>query len=285
MSYNIIMEKKVRVGLALGSGGLCGVAHVGFLQVLEENGIKVDMVSGISMGAIVGGLYASGVSPKELEEIALKIEKKDILGLNAFKVLKESVFTGKKIENFLNKLVKVKNIEDADIQFYAQAVDLMNGTMHTFDKGSIVDAMRASSAIPGLLSPVYLNDTCYIDGGSIDTVPFKILKDKGADVVIAVNCLNNYKLDKKPKGSLSTFLHSYDVLAEQLWKLNKRLYKDYYDVYCFDNTEGVNPISIDIENIKKLLESGRQSAYKYLDKIKQIIQKKQNNLENSLDLS
>lgn len=265
---------KIKVGLALGGGGLCGIAHIGFLQVLEENNIQIDMISGISMGAIIGGLYASGVSLKELEERAIKIDKKDILGLNAFKILKESLFSGKKIGNYLSSVLKTENIEDAKIKFYAQACDLLSGDMYTFEKGKFVDALRASSAIAGLFSPVFLNDTCYVDGGAIESVPFKVLKEKGADVVIAVNCLNDNKLDKLPSGSIATFMASYNITQNMVWRLSKIVDKKYYNLYCFDNTKGVDPISVKLENVERLIESGRKSAHRYLNRIKKLIEKK-----------
>lgn len=281
--YNKNMEK-VKVGLALGSGGLCGVSHIGFLQVLEENNIKIDMISGISMGAIVGGLYASGYSLKDLEKIALNINKKDIIGINLFKIFKESLVGSKKIENFLNTLAQDKKIEDSKIKFYAQATNLKTGKLHTFEKGSLVEALRATSAMPGIMPPVKKDDTYYVDGGVACTVPFKILNKKGADVIIAVNCLNEYGLDELPKGSINTFMSSYDCTQYLYWKLDKETNKDKYDLYCFDNTKGVNPLSLDSKNIKKLIESGRQSALKYLDEIKEIISKKQEKLDKTLEI-
>ena len=269
--------KKVKLGLALGSGGLCGVSHIGFLQVLEENNIKIDMISGISMGAVVGGLYASGMSLKEMEEVALKINKKDIISINYFKILKESLFDGNKLEKYLKNLVKTENIEDAKIPFLAEATDLKTGKLKIFDKGSFVEALRASSAVPGIFPPIKKDDTFYVDGGVIETVPYKILKEKGADIIIAVNCLNEFKLEVLPKNSIGTFMASYDCTQCMAWKLDKELNKNDYDLYCFDNTEGINPLSLELSSIKKLLESGRQSALRYIDEIKNLIDKKQKN--------
>lgn len=267
--------KKVKVGLALGSGGLCGVSHIGFLQVLEENNIKIDIISGTSMGAIVGGLYASGMSLKEMEEIALNINKKDIIAINYFKILKESLFDGNKLEKYLKNLVKTENIEDAKIPFCAEATDLKTGKLKTFDKGDFVEAMRASSAVPGIFPPLKKDDTFYIDGGVVEVVPYKILKEKGADIIIGVNCLNEFKLDELPKGTIGTVMAAYDCTQCVAWKLDKELNKNEFDLYCFNNTEGINPLSLELASIKTLIESGRQSALKYLDKIKEIISKKQ----------
>ncbi len=267
-------RKKLKIGLALGCGGMCGLAHIGFLKALEENGIKVDMISGISMGAVVGGLYASGLSVKELENFALTLKKNEVIELNAFKIVKESLFSGRKIEKYLNKIVKVQNIEDAKIKFYAQAMDIVTGKLHTFENGSLVEAIRASSAIPGIFSPVYKDGICYVDGGVLESVPFKILKERGADVIIAVNCLNEYKLTEIPKSSIAMLIASFDCLQYTVWKYSKEIFKDYYDIYCSDAVEGVSPLSTDVKIIPHLIEKGKEKSETFMADIKKIIEEK-----------
>ncbi|MGN1208162.1 MAG: patatin-like phospholipase family protein, partial [Christensenellales bacterium] len=152
-------KKDIKIGVALGGGGMCGVAHIGFLQVLEENGIKIDMLSGVSMGAIIGGLYATGWSGKELENLARTLSKSQIIEPNFFKMLKEGLVSGKKIEKFLEKHLKCKNIEESPIKFYAGAADLKTGKIFYFDSGNFTTALRASSAIPGLFPLCQANNT------------------------------------------------------------------------------------------------------------------------------
>lgn len=273
--------KDLKIGVALGGGGLCGIGHIGFLKALEENGIKIDMISGISMGSIIGGLYASGVSIEEMETEITKLTKNDILELNVFKIMKEGIFNSKRIEKTLKEYCKVENIEDAKIKFYTQAVDLLTGELYTFEEGAIVEAMRASSCIPGIFSPVYKNETCYIDGGVIDNVPFNVLKEKGADVIIAVNCLNKYKLKEIPKNTISFLINGFYITQENLINLQKEKYKDNYDIYCYDNLEGVEPFSVDFKKIPEILENGRLCGEKYIKEIKKIIKNKKKNLKNT----
>jgi len=273
--------KKLKVGVALSGGGICGVSHISFLKVLEENGIKIDMISGISMGSVVGGLYASGMPLKDMETIVKSLSKNDILEINVFKMLKEGIFTGKKIEKTLSEYLKTENIEDAKIEFFAQAADLKTGKLHTFERGSFVEAIRASTAIPGVFAPVYKNNTVYVDGGIIDNVPFRILKEKGADVIISVNCLNDYKLNETPNNTISLVASSFFNMIDVIWKNDKEKYKDCYDIYCFDNTENISPFSTNFKDIPKILEAGKKAGEKYIFDIKDIIEKKKKLLKNT----
>ena len=265
---------KPKIGVALGGGGMCGIAHIGFLQGLIENGIEIDMISGISMGAIVGGLYASGMDIYDIEKLAKKIAKKDVIELNYFKMLKEGVVSGKKIERFLTRHLITQNIEDAKIKFMAGACDLKTGKLFYFENGSFATALRASSAIPALIPPVFANGTCYVDGGTCENVPFNILRQKGCDVVIAVDCMDDYQKDTLPKGSINTLAYAMEVMQHELIVLNKKTNKKNYDIYCYDITEGVNHMDTDFKQIPNLIESGKKCAQKYAKKIKKIIEKR-----------
>ncbi|MBE5746378.1 MAG: hypothetical protein E7359_03735 [Clostridiales bacterium] len=273
--------ENIKIGVALSGGGLCGVAHIGFLKALEENGIKIDMISGISMGSIIGGLYASGMTIQEMENSIGKINKSDLFELNIFKLLKESIFTSKKIEKTLKQYLKVENIEDTKIKFYPQAVDILTGKLYTFENGSIVEALRASSCIPGLFPPVKKDNTYYVDGGIVENIPFNILKEKGADVIIAVNCLNGYQTEGLPKNTLGMLMDSFYIMQEELWKLQKEKYKDNYDIYCFNGLDGTKPISADLKKVSNLIENGYIEGKKYIKEIKKIIKNKQKNLKNT----
>lgn len=266
--------KKIKVGVALGGGGLCGVAHIGFLKALEKHKIKIDMISGISMGSIIGGLYASGMTISEMEQKITKITKGDIIELNFFKMLKESIFTGKRIERTLNKYLKVKTFEETKIKFITQALDLKSGKIVTFEKGNLIEAMRASSAIPGLISPVYKDDTIYVDGGVLQNIPYNILKEKGADVVIAVNCLNDYSLKETPKNIFSLLINSFNVMLDDMWKYQKEKYSYNYDIFCNNNTPEVSAIDINLKQIGLLIESGFKAGESYVKQIKEIIKNK-----------
>lgn len=275
------MKKNLKIGLALGGGGVCGFAHIGFMQVLEENGIKPDIISGVSMGAIIGAFYASGYSLKEIEEIAKNLKKNDLFSLNYFKILKEGLASGKKIEKFLDKNLKVKTFEECKVPFYAGATDLKTGKSHYFESGDLIQALRASTAIPGVFPAVKANDTAYVDGGTSENVPFKILRGKGADGVIALDCINLYKKDKLQTSAISSLMSSVEILQYISNCSNLKLNRDKVDVYCIDSTEGATPQSINLKIIPKVIESGRQCALKNLDRIKKMIEKKEKLAENT----
>ncbi len=272
--------QSLNIGVALGGGGMCGFAHIGFLQVLEENGIIPNMVAGVSMGAIVGGFYATGWTPKELERLAKTISKSQIIEPNFFKMIKEGLVSGKKIEKFLEKNLRFKNIEDSTIKFYAGATDLKTGDIYYFESGSFVTALRASSAIPGVFPVKIAGETSYGDGGLVENVPFNILKKKGADVIIAVDCLNPYDKDNIPKNSVNALVYGMEVMQHKLIEFNKKLNRRNYDIYCLDTTEGVSHLDTDFKVIPRLIESGRNCALKNMDKIKEIIKNKQLKLIN-----
>ncbi|MFH0948505.1 MAG: patatin-like phospholipase family protein [Elusimicrobiota bacterium] len=214
--------KKFKVGLALGGGGARGLAHIGVLRVLEKNGIKPDFVAGTSIGAIIGAMYCFGISTDEMEKKVtdfistetykeLKFDKMsspeskniftDIFGqvgsLVANKI-KESVFfhlSGIKMA-FLEKKSLDKMIEfflpdvdfkDLKIPFACVAVDISEGKEVVFQKGPIWEAVSSSISIPGIMPPVKYEGNILVDGGTVQLVPVKVVKDMGCDIAIAVD--------------------------------------------------------------------------------------------------
>ena len=206
-----------KIGLALSGGGARGLAHIGVLKVLDELGIQVDYISGTSMGAVIGGLYAVGYSALEIEDIVLNRFEWDLMQLDT--VARPDYFIGEKrwnnyynitfllSDNFVpslpqgfidgNRFLSIffdhtypyNHIEDFDllpIPFTCVATDLLTGEMVIFDSGSLAEAIRASMSVPSIFAPFSLNDRLLIDGGIKMNLPSSILWDKGADYVIGV---------------------------------------------------------------------------------------------------
>ena len=211
-------EDRPKIGLALAGGGAKGLAHVGVLRVLEELNVPVDYIGGTSMGSIIGGLYASGLSADELEEILLEIDWQDTLQDEtprkdlAFRRKEEQrrylmglelgikksgiVFptglkTGQKLYFMLQSLtLPVADVEDFDelpTPFRAVATDIHTGEAVVLDHGNLATAMRASMAIPTVFTPVVLDDRLLVDGGLSNNVPVDVVRAMGADIVIAVD--------------------------------------------------------------------------------------------------
>lgn len=190
LDYSAFKSKKAThkpvVALVLGSGGARGYAHIGVIEVLEEYGIKPDLIVGTSAGSIVGSIYASGKTAEELRNIALNMQVHDVrefnFGLQGF-------LDGNKVENYVNQQVDNKSLEEMKIPMYVVATELKNGHRVVFNKGSTGQAVRASISIPSMFVPVNIKGNEYVDGGLVSPVPVNIARELGADIVIAVDIL------------------------------------------------------------------------------------------------
>ncbi len=180
---------KSTIGLALSSGGARGTAHIGVLRVLEENGIVPDVVAGTSMGAYIGGAYAAGVS---LDDVEAAWRSTSVLRTvrTLLPTLPWSGWTsGGEIVRTLRQTFGERLIQDLERPFAAVATDLESGMPYVITSGNLVDAVRASLSVPGLFTPVWLDDHLLIDGGVSDPLPLDVVRQMGADVVIAVDVL------------------------------------------------------------------------------------------------
>ncbi|MBI3638610.1 patatin-like phospholipase family protein [Candidatus Wolfebacteria bacterium] len=180
--------KKLKVGLALGGGGAKGLAHIGVIKALEAAGIKIDFISGTSMGSLIGGFYAATGDVRVLEELFLKLKKGDIFPMS--KLLRKrdgNLFRDKSIIELLEADIKGVKIKDCKIPFAAVATDVKNGEDVIIKKGSLTDAIRASSALPVVFAPVSMGGKLLMDGGFSNPVPADVCRDMGAEIVIAVD--------------------------------------------------------------------------------------------------
>lgn len=186
---SVIYRKKV--GLALGSGGWRGLAHLGVIKVLEENNIPIDYICGSSIGALMGGMYAYFGNVDKIIEIVNGIGYRDLLTVLSDPFSRLGLIKGKKIIDYLDGLVKKAKIEDLKIPFIATAVDIVSGETIYLDKGSLASAMRASISIPLVFAPVEMEGRKLMDGGNSTPVPTRRVRMMGADVVIGVNLYGN----------------------------------------------------------------------------------------------
>ncbi|MBC8375987.1 MAG: patatin-like phospholipase family protein [FCB group bacterium] len=182
-------EQDFTVGLALGAGAAKGFAHIGVLDALEKAGIRIDVIAGSSMGAIIGGGYAAGLSVDSLADVALNSDWFDVLNLLDPVFPTRGFIDGQKIHAFLDELYDHKNIEDLAIPFAATTVDILRGDLFVLNEGNLANAARASSSIPIIFNPLTIDDQVLVDGGMIDPVPIDVVRSMGADYIIAVNVL------------------------------------------------------------------------------------------------
>lgn len=178
-------QKRKRVGVALGSGGMRGIAHIGILQVLEEAGIPIDMISGASVGAFFGAAYAAEMDFYALGRFAGWLKKFDVLDVpNPFR---NGLLSGNKFQKLIRLVTDNRTFSQTCVPFWCSAVDLKSGKTEYLHEGPLASAVRASISIPGLLRPISMNGHTYIDGGTVEEIPIDILRENGADVVIGVD--------------------------------------------------------------------------------------------------
>ena len=182
----IKQQKRPVVALVLGSGGARGYAHIGVIEVLEQQGIHPDFIVGTSAGSIVGSIYASGKTAAELHDIALNLKPNDVRDVD---VSLKGFFNGQKVENYINHQVNNTPLQNLKIPMYVVATELKNGEKTVFNYGNTGQAVRASTAIPSMFVPTKIGDTEYVDGGLVSPVPVQVARDLGADIVIAVDIL------------------------------------------------------------------------------------------------
>lgn len=176
-----------QVALVLGSGAARGLTHIGVLKVLEENKIPVHLVTGTSMGAMIGGAFASGLNPAQLEEIACETNWLRVAQILFPKKLQSSaLLDGGRVEDFLLALVGERKIEQLLTPFACIAADIWSGEEIVLESGSLIKAIRASISFPFLFTPLEINGRLLADGGIVNPLPVNTAREMGADIVIAV---------------------------------------------------------------------------------------------------
>ncbi|MDP3918690.1 MAG: patatin-like phospholipase family protein [Nanoarchaeota archaeon] len=193
------MKSRPKIGLALGGGSARGMTYIGIFKVLEKHKIPIDYISGTSIGAIIGALFASGISAKKMEELILSTEWIKLLEPSDFK---KGLITHERITKYLREQLGDKKFEDLEIPLAVTAVDINNGREVIFDSGDVVQAVNASMSIPGLFTPVQIGKHFYVDGGVIDPIPLGVLRRKNIDKIIAVDLsmdLEHYKFANAPE--------------------------------------------------------------------------------------
>ena len=218
LATTISQAERPRIGLVLGGGGARGAAHIGVLRELERHRVPIDAIAGTSMGAIVGGLYASGMSPDELEELVVTLDWVDALSDKALRedlsfrrkqddaqypinlelglrgrelLLPMGVIEGQKLDLILRELtIDVSHISDFDelpIPFRAIATDIERGEAYVMGQGDLARAIRASMSVPGIFAPLRMNDRLLVDGGIVGNLPVDVIRQMDVDIIIAVD--------------------------------------------------------------------------------------------------
>jgi len=212
-----------RIGIALGGGFARGMSHIGVLKVLEEEKIPIDYVAGTSVGAVIGAAFCGGTSAREMAETAGLVRFKDFA---RWTISRFALCSNDRMQGFLERLLKVRTFEELRIPLAVAATDLTNGRGEVFKSGSLIDAVRASCAYPGMFLPVNLNGKLYVDGLLGYPVPAKPLREMGAERVISVHLRANWVSSKGPR-------HVFDVIGQCFSIAQERMsafWKQYTDL-------------------------------------------------------
>lgn len=282
-----------KFGLALGGGGARGLAHIGVLKVLEKENIKVDVIIGCSMGTLIGGMYAYLGNAKEVEEFIYETvihpkflelgidklsesEKPDKNYFDQFfdyldkryqvlKSLNHLSYFDEETTNEMYNLIPDVKIESLKIKFSAIATDLISGEEINFTKGSLREAIKASSAIPGIFPPVKYQNYFLIDGSASQSVPAGRVREFGADRVLAVDVMRPIKTVKQPQNVIDILYRAEDITSHHLSILRLRE----ADLIIRPKVKHLS--WADFEKINEIIYSGEKAAIENIVSIKKLV--------------
>ncbi|KKR42879.1 MAG: hypothetical protein UU51_C0004G0004 [Microgenomates group bacterium GW2011_GWC1_41_20] len=267
--------KRKTIGLALGSGGWRGLAHFGVIKEFERQGIPIDCISGSSAGALIGGLYSYYGSTYEIESIISSFGYRSLYGILFDPARKLGLINGDKYTKFIEKYTGDVRIEDLKIKFTAVCSDLIKGDPVGLTEGKLSSAIRASSSMPTVFKPMMINGRLLVDGGNTMPVPVKMVKEMGADIVVAVNLYGKmfpYKreyLKKQELSLISVTRITYQMLIESLASentkeadivINPKIWEGEFNI--FKNL---------INNQETTIEDGERAARDVIPAIKKLL--------------
>jgi NTE family protein len=249
-----------RVGLVLSGGAVRGAAHVGVLQVLDEAGIRPDLVVGVSAGSVVGGLYCAGLAPAALQQTAREMNWNRLARLVRPRL---GLFDISPLEQVVDDLTGGLTFEQLKIPFAAVSVDIICGKLVVFRQGPLARAIHASCAIPGLFSPVEDGERLLVDGGALDNLPVAIAREMGAEYLIAVDVL---PLPTTPAEWPKNILEMWSLSVYTIMQRTRSWEGQMADVLIQPDIAHVS--FIDFSQVDLLVQKGREAALGQLARIK-----------------
>jgi NTE family protein len=261
-----VAKRPPRIGLALGGGAARGFAHVGVIQVLEEAGIKPELVVGTSAGSLVAALYASGRNGAQLEKTAIEMDEAAFADWT-LPVFSRGMLRGEALARYVDAQVSHKLIEQMPVPLGIVATDLASGQGVLFQRGGTGTAVRASSAVPAVFLPVKIGSQEYVDGGLVSPVPVRYARQMGAEVVVAVD------ISSAPEGNpsgdpLQILLQTFAIMGKSInnWELRDA------DLVVRPALVGVG--SADFASKRRSIEAGRAAMRALLPQLKAAIEAK-----------
>ncbi len=261
-----------KIGLALGSGGARGLCHIEFIKVLDELGLKPSIISGTSIGSIIGSFYAAGFSGEEMEDLTEKVSLLDIRKMVDLNILNnQGLIKGKGVIDFLNKHLPIKKFEDLSIPLKIVACEFWNRKEYIFQTGDILPAIRASISVPGVFEPVVINNIVLIDGGIVNPVPMNVIRDY-CDILIAIDVTGiNQPPQKNPTPSIFESVTISFQIMESAFVENQIIY---YKPEIYIKPKLMNIQIFDFHKNRKIIESVGDDVKEFKNKLSNIINKK-----------
>lgn len=250
-----------RLGIALGGGAARGFAHIGVIQVLEREGIRPDLVAGTSAGSLVAVLYASGMNGAQLEQAALEMEEATIADWT-LPFFNRGLLRGEALARFVNRKVQGRRLQDMNLPVGVLATDLVSGRGVLFQLGDAGTAVRASSSVPGVFTPVSIGGRDYVDGGLVAPVPVEQVRAMGAEVVLAVD-ISSVPEEASGNDALRVLLRTFTIMGQSI----NRLLMSQADVVVRPGLAGVG--SADFAARRQAIAAGREAMDRMLPTLQQ----------------
>ena len=261
-------KKRKKLGFALGAGGSRGVAHIGFLKAMEEADIRPDFITGSSMGSVVGAAYAAGMSIEMMKKAVFKLRLLDLIAPTG---RRGGLFDTKKIRKLLKYYMGGDpDFSELKIPFQCLAVDMISQSTIVFKEGNVLDGVVASSSIPAIFRPMEKNGMRLIDGGILERVPFKEVKDMGADVVVAVDVLGQRSTKEKCPNTLGILLETIDIMDNYRTARKRMENKDIIDLWLEPDLGDMSQYQL--KSFDFAYEKGYEMGLENVEKIKKLLQ-------------
>ncbi|WP_425060800.1 hypothetical protein SCACP_15510 [Sporomusa carbonis] len=254
-----------KVGLALGSGGLRGIAHIGVLKVLEKHNIPIDYIAGCSIGSLIGALYAAGLDPETMFKLAKNLKRRHWLD---FVIPQMGIISGERALATIRLLTRQMTFEQLKLPLAVVATELNRGQEVVFTQGDVAKAVRASISVPGIFIPFTMDDKLYVDGAVLNPTPIDTARNMGADIVIAV--------DLAHAGTICTISNMFDVIIQSIDIMERELCKHrqhHCDVLIQPDIGNISPSSF--ESMDECLLAGELATETVIPEIKKILVSRQ----------
>jgi len=250
------------INLVLSGGGARGIAHIGVIEELKKQGFIIKSISGTSMGALIGAVYASG-KLSEFKKWLFTLNKMDVFKMMDFTLSKQGFIKGDKIFDKMSEFISDVNIEDLELPLAISATNISTNSEVVFKTGDLFDAVRASISIPTVFTPVYKNNDIIIDGGVINNLPISNIERFDGDLLVVVD-VNRTQTDKERNSKLG-FL---DIMNKSLLLLMERVTELSIEKYKPDiiiNVSGESAKILDFHKAKYMVNIGKESVLNQLN--------------------